>query len=135
MKRRDFLAAAAASIAVPVNFESWNKFIESEDFHEYIYDEDTKNWYLIHRVNLTDKKEDRISDASFSAIKNRVVAKHGKNCNYMNGVVSIPLANKRFTVKEKQALLKKMIRLNPNYKIFIAEVRVGNLTNLYGWAE
>lgn len=146
MKRRDFLVAIATtttaakavadSMSVPVNFESWNKFIESEDFNEYIYLEKTNNWYLVYRVNLTDKKEDTISYTSFSAIKNRVVVKHGKNCNYMNEVVSIPLVNKRFTVEDKQSLLKDLIRANRNSgKMFIAEIRIGNLTNLYGWSE
>ena len=136
MKRRNFLAAAVASIVVPVNIDSWNKFLKSDRFNEMIYDDMTQTWHTMYRVDLTNKNSEEIGNVVFSRnlTKNsvRCGVKHPKYLHLM----TMPLENgKVFTIEDKKCLLKDLIKMNPNHKILMAEVSIGEATNIFGWAE
>lgn len=137
MKRRNFLAAAAASIAVPVNIDSWNKFLES-DCDEMVWHEATQTWHRLYKVDLTTKKVDHISNAYFWKTQRGTVHAGIQDKNhdiYMNESNFIPLQKEKFSIKEKQDLLNTIIKLNKGRKVFMAEIRIGEATNIYGWAE
>lgn len=137
MKRRNFLAAVAASIVVPVNIDSWNKFLESDKFIEMIYDNITQEWYKMYRIDLTNKNSETIGNVVFFSrklTKNSVICGI-KHPEYLH-LVTMPLENgKVFTVEDKKCLLKDLIKMNPNHKILMAEIRISNATNIFGWAE
>lgn len=140
MKRRNFLAAVAASIAVPVNIDSWNKFLESDKFSEMIYHDATKTWHQIDRLDLTDKTTGRIKNMQFWRYKNTVHVMQEYRMN--NGMpaywptINMPLENKKFTNREKQDLLNHLIKINKGHsKIFMVQINNGEATNIFGWAE
>lgn len=140
MKRRNFLAAIAATTAgtalgseiVNVSYEAWSKYLDSNQFQEMIFNNQTGQWYPFIRIDL---KETPVRYGPFKFClnnTNKSALVFNDNSEY---VQFLPLTEKEHHDKTKQMIVDAVIKINHRsgeIKHYFFEIRYKNLSNLFG---